>query len=285
MDYFSHQRRISCEGCSTGFELAGRGEIEWSLRVAISEYYIRQPDSEEARGPYDLGRIGDLIDAGKADISTLYFDEEREDWIALTDNPDFREILFPEKRRLSLRAKEIADRLNADSDGEDEVSVADLLAAAEGKSDDTRQVNALQIAQTQAAGIGMMSIGISLVVSAVFCILPLFSSAQILISEGRFLELLLKPLLILGLADLFFALCCFLSATDIYRLIRIRMAIGIGFFGYVFWATGEPVSAVVAMIASLSVAIITISVNLGLVIFCSLLALAGFGYLVYLGLF
>ncbi len=240
----------------------------------MQELYIRQPESEEALGPYELGHIGDLIDAGKADTTTLYFDEEREDWIPLTDNPDYREILFPEKRRLGLRAKEITDVVNEEDSFEEEVSVDKMLNDAEG----TDKTRARERNISRGAKISSPTIGFAMLLSAAAVLWPQFDFIALAIEEGNYGALATETLLYIGVIDLFIALCSFLGAADIYPFLRFRMMLGIGLFGYSFWAWGQPEAAIAVVGASLALAIQSLLTNFWTIVFFAIVSLGGFGF-------
>lgn len=252
----------------------------------MNEYYIRQPDSEEARGPYDLGRISDLIEAGKADVTTLYYDEEREDWIPLIDQPEFREILFPEKRRLGLRAREVTERVNLDDDDEEEaVSVDEMLKHASGSSAETGNVTERESMRAAFASASVMVLGFSLLFSAGFVFYPNYNEILTLFEEDEPYLLLLSPPVWVGLFDLFLALCCFLSATEVYPLLRFRALTGAAYYGYIFWAWDDLISLGAAAAAGVAMWLLTLSTNPLMVIVGSALSIGGMGALIYFNFF
>lgn len=251
----------------------------------MNEYYIRQPDSEEARGPYDLSRIGDLIEAGKADVTTLYYDEDREDWIPLADNADFREVLFPEKKRLALRAKEITETLNDDENEDETISVDQMLAAAEGRTAETRHAKNPDESRGIAAGIALPVLALCMLINAFYAIYPNLDNIQGLIDEGNYLSLILAPGLLDGLAYLFFSLCCFLAATEIYPILRLFMVANLSFHAYIFWAWDEPNKLIASLVGYAGIFLLSMTTNLYVVIPLVLASLGGLGALVYMQVF
>ncbi len=252
----------------------------------MNEYYIRQPDSEEARGPYDLGRISDLIEAGKADVTTLYYDEDREDWLPLVDNGDFREILFPEKRRLGLRAREVQDRVNQDDDDEEEkVTVNDMLRHAAGRSEETGMTGEDEGRRASVASLGTLILALSMLISAIYLLYPNSAFVQALIEEGNYVGLALSPVVLVGLLDLFLALCCLLSATEIYGLLRFRVMVGLGYYGYIFWSWQDPAALVASVVAGISMFVLSLTTSVTSGILSMIGSLGGLGVLVYLAFF
>ena len=59
------------------------------------EYYIRKPDQETARGPYNIEKLQSLAEAGQVDTETLYYDENLETWAAIASNEELRHEIFP----------------------------------------------------------------------------------------------------------------------------------------------------------------------------------------------
>jgi len=211
----------------------------------MPEYYIRQPDSEEARGPFDLGRIQSLVEAGQVTEETLYFDDAGQAWRKLVDDPEMKAAIFPEKTRVTLRRKEKGDfkNLNQNEDQKPKVSVEQMLAAAEGATEETKHTKEKQKWAERAAGLAVPGLGVAMLVQALIHIFPNLDLLQRIGEDSDYLLLLREPLLLLGLFDLFIALCLFLAVTEIFTLLRLRATAGMGYFGYFYWAlwqNGDP---------------------------------------------
>lgn len=181
-----------------------------------AEYYIRQPDSEEARGPFNVHQMASLVEAGQVNHDTLYYDDEREAWLRVLDNEEMRKILFPEKKKLVLRAKS-ADELNLlnrtdEGVPTEEVSVEKFLAAAEGDTTETGHFKKAEALRQRAAALAVPMLGTVMVVVAISNILPSWDILQEVIDTSDLFLLIGKPLLIVGLLDLLLAL--FIYATS-----------------------------------------------------------------------
>ena len=50
------------------------------------EYYIRTPEQDESRGPFDASKLRTLAEAGQVTENTLYYDEDKEEWIPMASN-------------------------------------------------------------------------------------------------------------------------------------------------------------------------------------------------------
>lgn len=206
------------------------------------EYYIRTPDSEVARGPFNLDKLITLAEAGQVTRDTLYYDEELESWAAIGSNEEFRNQIFPERKKLALKAKAARemDLLNPNESTEqgEDVSVDEMLAAAEGQTRETRHLRERIKWAHRAASFSIPTVAFILLISALTYIYPSWHVVDLLIrgdeSAGR--ALLTQPFLILGVVDLGMALLLLLAATEIYPLVRFRIALGTGFFGFSYWA-------------------------------------------------
>ena len=100
--------------------------------MATQEIYIRNTNETEARGPFSVDQVASLVDAGQVSVETLVYDATTEQWIALSANPELMAVIFPEKKKLILKAKEIKT-LNKPDENAKAITVNDMLAAAEGR--------------------------------------------------------------------------------------------------------------------------------------------------------
>ena len=132
------------------------------------EYYIRSADSDTARGPFSIDKLASLAEADQVDNETLFYREDTEEWLAIGANDELRRQVFPEKKKLGLKAKtdEDMDLLNAEEDEIPAITVDEMLAAAEGDTDETRHVKDKVRLQEKAAAMSIPAIGLIMLVSA-----------------------------------------------------------------------------------------------------------------------
>lgn len=97
--------------------------------------------------------------------------------------------------------------------------------------EDTKPRASREIKDAHNATFGLYAIIAMLVISAAAEILPGVNVIMSL-SLSRLIE---QPLIILGGLDLLFALFIYLGAVEIYPLIRVRAACGVGIFGLMFF--------------------------------------------------
>ncbi len=253
------------------------------------EYYIRQPDSEEARGPFSVDKLASLAEADQVDTETLYYVEDSEEWLSIVSNENLRLEVFPEKKKLTLRPKTSEDLnlINVEEDETPAVTVEEMLAAAEGATDETKHVKERVRLREKAAALSLPAIGLIMLLSAFNAMFPNFDVITRVIDEEDYMALLQYPLPVVGLFDLAMAVFLFLSVTEIFPMLRFRAALGLGYFGFFHWAqwhTGDPNSfflMVTAVAGSLGIFVCTLTLNFLLMVVSAFLGIVGMGGYAY----
>ncbi|MCC5805771.1 MAG: hypothetical protein JJU00_05525 [Opitutales bacterium] len=202
------------------------------------EYYIRSPEAETARGPYDVEKLVTLAEAGQVAPETLYYDDDLEAWVALGANAALRDQVFPQRKSLKLRKREETESDSDEDDERPEVSVSEMLAAAEGTTEETRYVKERERWAHRTAALSVPALGILLLASAATFIYPSWKTIEGIFSgEADILTLLLQqPHLILGGFDLVAGVLMLLAATEIFPLIRFRAMLGGGYLTVLYLA-------------------------------------------------
>ena len=217
----------------------------------MSEYFIRYPDSEEAKGPYNLEQLQSLSEAKRVKPETLYYDEDKEVWVAVSTNDDLKENLFPEDQKLSLRSKESED-LDLLNKPEDEnapkLTIEEILAAAEGETSETKGKTSAKKWKDRTIGYTSLSLTVTFGLSAAGFIMLNMKDLMTLNPA----IMLVNPFLIIGAIDAFITLCLALSVTTIYPVVRFRSAIGLGFMALYFYSFGQPLLAALISISMVS---------------------------------
>src|SRR5687767_10008763 len=244
--------------------------------MATQEIYIRNATETEARGPFTAQQVADLADAGQVNAETLIYDATTEQWVTLSTNPELMAAVFPEKRRLSLKSKQIAT-LNKPVEDTRPITVADMLAAAEGHTDDTRGKSDPQVAMARAARIGMYGALISLVAAAAAEILPHTDTLVSMTSA----KLLAHPFVALGVVDIVLAILLALGMVTLYPFFRFRAALGLGLMGFMFYAQGESLPLIAVAVGSVGLYLCTVVVSFLPAIVAFAAAVGGMGYLAY----
>lgn len=244
--------------------------------MAQQEIYLRNATDTEARGPFNLEQLTSLADAGQVTAETLIYDATAEQWVALGSNPALMATVFPEKKKLSLKAKEIKT-LNKSDDNAKAITVDDMLAAAEGRTAETADKKDPEIAMMRAARVGMWSLVAALVVAAAGEILP---NTEALLS-GEVSRLLTQPIVLLGLLDVGLAVMLGLGMASLYPFVRFRAALGFGFIGFIYYAQGTPLPIIEAAIGAAGLYLCTIFVNLLTVAIAAGAAITGMGMLTW----
>jgi hypothetical protein len=198
------------------------------------EFYIRSATETEARGPFNLEQVSSLAEAGQVTLETLYYEPTTENWVAIGANEEVKAAVFPEKKKLTVKKDHKVAKLNKEDDSSAPISVNDMLAAAEGRTAETRDKADPAIAQAIAAKIGMWSAIVTLLLAAAAEVMP---SLNVLL-DFKAEALLTEPLVILGVLDVVLALFLVLGMASIYPFLRFRAAFGLGFIGLTAWVHG-----------------------------------------------
>lgn len=72
----------------------------------MADYYIRTPDYENSRGPFDAAQLLSLAEAGQITENTLHYGEDKEEWVPIALNEKLNALVFPELEPLSLKSVE-----------------------------------------------------------------------------------------------------------------------------------------------------------------------------------
>lgn len=249
----------------------------------MPEYYIRQPDAEETRGPFDLDRIQSLAEAGQVDEETLFYDDAAQAWRKIVDVEELKAAVFPERAKVTLRKKDRSELklLNKDDDAGPAVSVDEFLAAAEGATKDTKHTKEKQKWQERAAALAVPGLGVAMLLQALVHIFPNLDLIKRISEDYDYLLLLREPLLLLGIFDLFLAICLFLAVTEVFTLLRLRATAGLGYFGFFYWSlwqNGDPSGLgllCAAMATGIGVFMGTLTLNFVVMVISLTLAIGG----------
>lgn len=241
--------------------------------MAMQEIYIRSESETEARGPYNLDQLSTLVDAGQLTADTLFYDATTEAWVPINSNAEMKGLLFPEKKKLVIRAPKKLETLNKEEDSAPPITVDDMLAAAEGRTSDTKDKRDPAEDMARAAAIGRWAIIVMLIVAAAGELLP--STDAVLSMDPA--KLLASPLVFLGALDILLAVMLVLGVVSLYPFIRFRAALGLGFLGFIFWTHGEATAVLALAAGSVGLYLGTVFITYLPVIIVSALGLLGLG--------
>jgi hypothetical protein len=225
--------------------------------MAMQEIYIRNATDTEAKGPYGAEQLVSLAETGGITAETLIYDATTEQWVALSTNAELMAMAFPEKKKLGLKAKEIKT-LNKEDPNAKAITVDDLLAAAEGRTDDTSDKKDPEIAMARAAKVGMWSIILTFVISAAGEILPGVDALLSMETD----QIIAHPLVLLGAVDVVLAVLLGLGMVSLYPFVRFRAALGFGLVGFMFYVQGHSLGLIEIAVASGGLYLCTIFVSL-----------------------
>lgn len=255
----------------------------------MPDYYIRTPDHEESRGPFDPPKLLTLAEAGQISENTLYYDETKEEWIPIALNEELKAQVFPQGEKLTLRVGKAVEA-ETTQDGapapeeQSGLNVEDMLAAAEGDTEETRHLKKKQKSFEKAAALASSGIGLMMLFSAVFLLMPHFTIVNAAIQEGAFSTIINYPFIVVGLFDFLMAVFLFLAVTEVYPVLRGRSMLTLGFGVYVGWSLGDPALIAASAAAGVGILLATIARSYPTMLIAMALGIGGNGYLAYLAL-
>ncbi len=245
--------------------------------MATQEFYIRTASETEAHGPFTQEQLVSLAEAGKVDAQTLYYEANTEQWVSIGSNLELKNLIFPEKRRLTVKAKDRIATLNEGPDTNPPIMVTDMLAAAEGRTSETSDKRDYLVVAERAAKIGRYATIVMLVISAISLLLPSID----LIAAFDLPKLAYIPFVYIGIFDVLLTLMLLLGVVTIYPLIRFRAMLAVGFLGLIFWCQGQIVPLFAVTAGSIGIYLTTVFVSyvgLGLSVGLGLAGMLGFAY-------
>lgn len=254
----------------------------------MADYYIRTPDREESRGPFDSSQLLTLAEAGQISENTLHYDETKEEWIPIALNEALKAEVFPKREKLALKvgqSKEGSAEAEAMPGEQEGLNVTDMLAAAECDSDETRHLKKKKESFQKAVALSTTSLGLMMLLSAVTLLAPHFTIINQAITEGAVTTIFNYPFIAIGLFDFIMATFLFLAVTEIYPVIRGRAMLTLGFGVYVGWALGDPIILIAAAAAGFGICYASISQSYSTMIVSIALGVGGSATLAYLSIF
>lgn len=241
------------------------------------EYYIRGVEETEARGPFTVDQLVTLGEVGQIDLETLFYEANTEQWVAFGSNEELKAAVFPAKKKLTVKAKENISTLNVAQEEHRPITVEQMLAAAEGRTEDTKDKRNLIEAQNRSAKIGMYSALVMFLLSAAALLLPY---ADILLAVNM-AKIVIHPFIYLGLIDVACVILLTLGMAAVYPFIRFRAMLGIGFLGLLFLLQGQPLVALAVTVGSVGMYFSTVFLSYAPVSAAAILGLAGIGGFAY----
>jgi hypothetical protein len=171
-----------------------------------------------------------------------------------------------------------------ESRGSFDASPLSTLAEAGQITENTRYLKKKKKSLQKAAVLSNSSIGLMMMLSAVFLLAPHFSAINEAISAEKISTIFNYPFIIVGLFDFIMAALLFLSVTEIYPLLRSRAMLTLGFGIYVGWALGDPIILIASAAAGLGIFFATIAQNLSTMLVAMTLGIGGNATLAYLAI-
>lgn len=247
------------------------------------EFYIRGENDTDARGPFTQDQLSSLVEAQQVDGTTLYYDAALEQWVPIGSNESLMSFLFPEKKRLKVRPKDEVETLNVEQVGDAPIRVEDMLAAAEGRTTETRGKGDPKVVAERVSGISRYCLILTLLLS----MFAMFFEGENITTLYSFdwINIATNPFIILGLIDVFFVIVLLLGATNFYPVVRFRALFAVGLLCFMFFLTGQYQLMLAVGAGTVGMYFMTLAVAWGPLIPSALLGLGGMAALAYFRVF
>ncbi len=260
------------------------------------EIYIREADSENARGPYSMDKIRTLAEAGQMTPDTLYYDQTQQAWLPISSNDTLKAQVFPERAKLSLKPKVSSEdkRFETKEETGKAVDVRDTIAAAAGMTTETKAFRSNLNSLERAAALAVPLIGATILLTAVNLIVPYLEVLQtnVMGETGKPIAILRIPGLILGGVNVITGVLIFLGLTTLFPFVRFLSMAAAGFFFFLHYTQYNATDVKTVLYLALAGVIgqfglfgATLCSQLSRMIFMGLLGLGGMGVYAYLSIF
>ena len=250
----------------------------------MPDYYIRTPEQNESRGPFDPMKLQTLGEAGQLTENSLYYDETKEEWVPIALNKELCAQVFPERESLKLKinkSKKEIDQQEAQKDPGGN-SVEAMLDAADGNTAEKKALRHKKESFNKAVSVSATGLGFMMMASSIFLLYPHFEVIRVIFDESNYANLINFPFILLGLLDFVLGILLFLSVTEVYPILRGRGMLTLGFGVYVGWALTDPILTVIAAAAGVGIFLATISKRYSIMLLSVILGIAANSFLAYL---
>lgn len=279
----------------------------------MKTYLVRSPQSENADGPFSLEQLRDLADSGVLTIHSLYNHDGMDGFEPFSENTALWDEIKPAvKASLKLKPKstlkpssaktmQSAEAPTAESAKtarktqpekeeaapspyEESADVSQMLAAAEGNTSQTKHVKKLKKSIHRAATLILPCLVLGLMMSVATIVQPYWEVIFGMFKTGNYsLSFLLENWIILfAIADLLLLIGIGLGQTGLFPLLRLRCAIGLGFFFFLFYSRQEWLAVGAMSLLQAAMIFATLCTRFASTLLYCTLALAGGGAMIWL---
>lgn len=191
-----------------------------------------------------LEQLVSLVEAGQVTAETYFYDSVTEQWLLISSSPEMKALLWPEKKKIGFKQKDFKVLNEARPSDEPAITVQQFLAAAEGKTEDTKDKQDKSVNMMNASIWGTRSAAVISLLSAAALILPGIDGVMAMDLE----KISQTPLIFLGILDLVIGVLLLLGVISLYPFLRFRAVFGLGLMGFLFMTQGQ-VTAMIAVAA------------------------------------
>lgn len=234
----------------------------------MDEYYIKEPGSDESRGPLTPAQLQKLGVNKEVTIKTLYYNDVKEKWLPIGTNIKLKKIISlekevpenkfekelqvaePEEEALISESEkcepeepkkpEVQKKRKSKSKQKEKTTISDMLSAA---GEETKAVNSKYKKEVRSQFVSRIvskALCLTMLLSAAILAIPHWEIIKEIYSMKKMALLINYPLVMLGFADLLLGIYAFFGNRVLYPVFRGRAMLTLGFGVYISWALNAP---------------------------------------------
>ena len=259
----------------------------------MPDYYIRTPDRDESRGPFNHSQLLTLAEAGQITQETLYYDDSKKEWIPIALNDELKAEVFPEREKLKLKVQNPVDETGKAKKKEKKKkekkapkkeivnNVADMLADAEKETKSVRMHKNRQESIRKSILFSNNGLSVIMLLFAFTLFAPHMKIISDAVSSQKLLSLFDYPLISLGIIDFLVAIFIFFGSSRMRSYVRVRSMLVFGFGVYIGWSLDDYNVMLASATAGLGTFYTTLSKKYLMTILATIIGLGGSAVLAY----
>lgn len=246
------------------------------------QYYILQPGSEQSHGPYTIAQLQSFAETGRVSKDTLYYDNDDEGWVPIKEDDLLRETIFPQKQKLQLKStappQASTQPPTPARPTTPDISVEEMLNTATNLANPK---SSHLLRQKKGGGWAAPMVALGLLLSGIAFLNADMKTVKTILSTSRYTMIFSYPLIMLGVFDIIISFFYFLGVERATYLVRWRILIGLGYFGYIYWAFQDTNLLYSVVAGCMGAFFVTLEIGFQLSFFSGLISLIGMGSFAY----
>jgi len=271
-------------------------------------YFVKSNETDEKEGPFKLNQLKELVESEYLSKQSLFQSEEMEEFRSFADETILWNKIKPQEK-VALKMRNAAMTTTpGEKDGgkpkeglkkkkqteppkpspmDESGDINRMLAAAEGKTDETKHIQRLRKSRDRAVGLLIPGLVFSFFISISVIVQPYWKPIyEMIMAGGLTVDYFIDNwILIFAIVDLLLVIGIGLGQTALFPLMRLRCGIGIGFFLFLFYSRGEWLAAAAMTALQSGMIFSTLCTRFSTTLFFVVTGLTGGGTMIWLAWF